>query len=57
MKINQIPKDSFSYDHEKISNAFIKMKGYDLKFILICIEKIPELYSLVIKDREHKLKK
>lgn len=33
------------------------MKGYDLKFILICIEKIPELYSLVIKEREHKLKK
>jgi len=52
-----IPEDSFTYDHEKISMAFIKLKGYDKDKILLCIEKIPELYSLVIKEKESQYKK
>jgi len=47
-----IPENSITYDHEKISLAFIKTKGFDKDKILLCIEKIPELYSLVIKERE-----
>jgi len=57
-----IPSDSFFYDHEKISKSIIKLStipnsSYNINSILICIGKIQEIYSLVIREREINLKK
>jgi len=57
-----IPNDSIVYDHEKISKSIIKLSSipntsYNINNILICIDKIQEIYSLVIREREANLKK
>jgi len=54
-----IAKDSFIYDHEKISKSIIKLasSGYDITKVLLSIDKVQEFYSIVIKDREVALDK
>jgi len=57
-----IPNDSIVYDHEKISKSIIKLSSvpntsYNINNILICIGKIQEIYSLVIREKEANLKK
>jgi len=51
---SSIPVDSLTYNHETISKALIRglMGSFDSSLVLVSIDKIPELYSLVIKERE-----
>jgi len=53
---DSVPQDSIRYNHEIISKKIIKdlMNNYENKNVLLSIEKIPELFSLLIKERETK---
>ena len=51
--------DTVLYNHELISNGIMKalLNKVDSTLVLSCIEKIPEIFSLVVKEREAQIKR